>query len=576
MKRAIFIGVFFVLFSRVCDGQWYCLTKVQDHIGVVTFLNQIGLPKVGFVGTGWSSRDSRADVWKTTDGGLTWEKCYINAKTSHFNYGITNFAFIDSQIGFFSSGFTTSNLNTGIYKTTDGGKNWGQIFQSPFGVCTNISYIPSTNILLVSRWYDQSLISSDMGLNFTKIPFSNTFTGAAFLDPMNGMVCVGIDPQNPSPPGINLTSDGGYTWRELPLSFESWQPLSLPSQNSYITISEISGDVYRSDDAGNTWRILSNVPYNKGHIVGNETILFTQSQGILASRDGGYSWVTLCGPAIEFADTRMYYNNGLLYAHDVEISLSDDIGRLWVNTTGNGSGERLLLSHSSGNREFDLLVGDTWSVDLALPDTFSTIQWLKLDSLSFTLRFECDVLSLKDAIAASGWRLVSATENLGRVFVKLVRESGSDRGVPVATVNFQANIARETESDVYIDSVFYNEGEFTNCEVLASEKLHITINDECGDSTLREFINSKPILEIASIHPNPTNGDVTIDFRTLVDGDVSLEVYDNNVRGLIREVIPSKAGITSKTLDLSQFFGGAFFVQLTLGKDVVTGKFVKQ
>ena len=172
--------------------------------------------------------------------------------------------------------------------------------------------------------------------------------------------------------------------------------------------------------------------------------------------------------------------------------------------------------------------------------------------------------------------VVTAQESLGRVLVKLVRDSGSDRGVPVATINFQANIAREKESDVYIDSVFYNVGEFTNCEVLASEKLHITINDECGDSTLREFINSKPILEIASIHPNPTNGDITIDFRTLVDGDVSLEVYDNNVRGLIREVIPAKAGITSKTLDLSQFFGGAFFVQLTLGKDVVTGKFVKQ
>lgn len=571
MKRAIFIGVFCVLFSQVCHGQWLYLKTFNKPIGTIEFLNSEYPPKLGFVGTSYAS-GPYSEVWKTTDGGLNWEQSGVNKPINE----ITSFAIKDKNTAWMSCGFLGSN-NGGCYKTTDGGLSWNHLTNT-FGKCVSVHYI--NNRLYLVRWNAPSIVSDDEGLNWFPIPnLTDDNYGLAFSNSLQGIIAGGG--MDPNLDEMYTTSDGGITWQGNGFTTEAWQPLGIQGTSIFFIASEVDDNIYRSDDGGRTWIMLSN-QLNTGHIAGNLDglylqVLDSQYPRMVKSTDGGVTWKSICGPGDKYPDTRFYVNNNHIYAGDsYRPNQLQEFGRLWVNTTGNGSGERLLLSHTSGNRDFVLTAGDTWKTDIVLPDTFSTIQWLKLDSLVFTIKYEADVLSLKSAEAASGWKLVSATESLGKVSVKLLRESSNDRGVPVASLIFQANVAREVESDVYIDSVFYNAGEFTNCEVLASEKLHVTISDECGDSTIRKFINSKPILEIVSIHPNPTNGDITIDFRTLVDGDVSLEVFDNNVRGLIREVIPVKAGVTSKTLDLSQFFGGAFFVQLTLGKDVATGKFVKQ
>jgi photosystem II stability/assembly factor-like uncharacterized protein len=554
------LSVILLMESTPSFGQWYKLQTFSDHLGTINFIDSEYPPKYGFVATGHNS-DSPIEIWKTQDGGIVWQQ--LNTPPTS---GITSFAFKDRNVLWFSSGLAYGGPTDGCYKTTDGGGSWS-LHPNTIGECVSIHYIQ--NKLYLVRWYDECLASDDEGLSW--YPFISSpalgLTGLTFSNQLQGVIAgAGIGNVIRS---MEITTDGGLTWQPNGFEVEAWQTLGIQGTSIFFAASEKNNNIYRSDDGGLTWRFLS-YQQNTGHIAGSLDNLYLQvndisNSQIVRSTDQGITWRSICGPQFQYADTRFYVNGNYVYASD----------RLRSNSL-NGSGERLLLSHTSGNRDFVLTAGDNWKTDVALPDTFSTIQWLKLDSLAFTVKYEADVLSLKSTEAASGWELVSATESLGKVSVKLLRESSNDRGVPVASLTFQANIAREKESDVFIDSVYYNAGEFTNCEILASEKLHVTINDECGDSTLRAFLNSKPILEIVSIYPNPTNGDITIDFRSLVDGDVSLEVYDNNVRGLIRKTISAKAGITSVPIDLSQFFGGAFFVQLTLGKDVVTGKFVKQ
>lgn len=583
----IALGAVFIItvfFSIPLEAQWYKLKEFDIPVSVITFFEQNGNPTIGFVGVGYSADlgdDPNSFVWKTTDGGISWEKSIFTRKPWG---GITNFCFKDNLVGWLSLGHGGIFVNeASCYKTIDGGITWFPTALSTsvnnyFNGSSSVYYNKSNNFLFLSSWNSDIMVSSDLGTIWTNVIIGPNTNGFAFINDNQGILSR-VSQLGTGYFNFYITNDGGLTWSKSDFLEECWQPLAIQGTSIFYCIGDLSHNVYRSDDAGFTWTIISNVPGAGGHITGDLDKLYLNGEGIFVSEDQGVTWKSICGPKPQFTDTRFYARDNYVYAADsyrLQTGLYPEFGRLWVNTTSNGSGERLLLSHSSGNRDFDLLAGNTWSVNLALPDTFSTIQWLKLDSLSFTLRFEGDVLSFKDAIASSGWRVVNAQESPGRVFVKLVRESGSDRGVPVATVNFQANIAREKESDVYIDSVFYNAGEFTNCEVLASEKLHITINDECGDSTLREFINSKPILEIVSITPNPTRGDVTVDFNTLVGGDVNFELYDNTARRLKQEKVPVTAGITSKAIDLSQFSSGTYFVQLTLGKDVVTGKFVKQ
>jgi hypothetical protein len=576
----IYILLVLVLFASNSDAQWYKLQTFDMPISCVAFLDEIGSPLVGFAGLNPQepSDDLTKMVRKTTDGGISWLNCHLTGMPSG---AITNFCFMNDNVGWLSLGHTVTGSTTiSSYMTTDGGSNWiPMTIGSVVNGSTSVYYNSNTNLLFLSSWSSPLMVSSDLGFTWNQIPHVNITNGFAFSNQNEGVL------SRVSNAGITFydlyrTTDGGLTWNTVPFKEEAWQPLAIPNSSIYFLLSELSGNLYRSDDGGIAWNLISTVPTASGQITGSLSMLFIQTSelGILQSTDQGRSWKSICGPHF-FPDTRFDVIGRTTYAFDKYFEptgLSRFFGRLWVNTTGNGSGERLLLSHTSGNRDFVLRAGDNCKADIALPDTFSTIQWLKLDSLVFTVKYEADVLSLKSAEAAQGWKLISATESLGKVSVKLLRESSNDRGVPVASLTFQASIAREKETDVYIDSVFYNAGEFTNCEVLASEKLHVTISDECGDSTLRAFLNSKPILEIVSIYPNPTNGDITIDFRTLVDGDVSLEVYDNNVRGLIRKTISAKAGVTSVPIDLSQFFGGTFFVQLSIGKDVVTGRFVKQ
>lgn len=570
-------GVILFSFFSSAQSQWYRLASFQDHIGVIYFLDLPGPPRIGFVGTGYSSRDAHADVWKTLDGGLTWTLSKL--PPDKFNHGITNFAFIDTNEGFFSSGFTSASPKAGCFRTTDGGDSWNMILQGSGDAFTSIHYNRYSNVLLISRWKYNSLISLDQGNSFTEIPNSYSNNGMAFSNDLEGIATVvTFDLQNPFPFSLKKTVDGGVTWREVPYKFEAWQPFSVPYSSSYIAVSEYppsNGNVFRSDDAGESWRQISSVPFNRGHIVGDEKHLYTQSfkYGIMRSTDGGYSWQSICGPYNEYEDTRMYYKSNYLYAHDVTIDVKDDTGRLWVNTTGSGSGERLLLKHLSNASEVSLAAGDRLAVDLALPDTFSTLQWLKLDSITFTIRFQRDLFSVERVDAAAGWRVANFTEEYDRVRVKLLRESGADRGVPVGSVNFIANIADSVESDIYIDSVWYNDGEFTNCEIIPSEKLHVTITNNCGDSLLRDLIRQQH-FELVSIRPNPAKDKITVDVRMPVAGAINVSVVDPFGVTLSMPQQTLGQGLQSFVLDLTYYGSGAYILNLTFFDDRATGNFV--
>lgn len=587
MKRAIFIAVFFVLFSQVSFGQWYKLQTFDKGISAITFFETNDQPQIGFIGNG-DYADTKDDpdtrVWKTTDGGISW---IPSSFTRSLMGGITNFCFKDSLVGWFSLGhYGVVISEASCYKTIDGGQSW---FPTAFSTSPNYYFNGSSsvyfnkvnNLLFLSSWWKWLMVSNDFGTTWsiaTNGINPNYTNGFAFANDNEGILSR-VSTIAGDFFELYKTNDGGVTWSKINFLEECWQPLAIEGTSIYYLKGDLSDNVYRSDDAGITWKLLSNVPNSGGHITGNLEKLYLHGDGVFVSTDQGVSWRNICGPKSQSPDTRFYATYGYIYAADTyrqQTALYPEFGRLWVNTTGNGSGERLLLSHSSGNRDFVLTAGNIWKTDITLPDTFSTIQWLKLDSLVFTVKYEADVLSLRSAEAAPGWKLISATESFGKASVKLLRESSNDRGVPVASLTFQANIAREKESDVYIDSVFYNAGEFTSCEVLASEKLHITINDECGDSTIREFINSKPILEIVSIHPNPTSGDVTVDFSSLLKADVHLQVLNDIGYVDIEETIAASIGVNHHTIAIPSFWNGTFFIRLQMGKDVVTGKFVKQ
>jgi photosystem II stability/assembly factor-like uncharacterized protein len=224
-------------------------------------------------------------VWKTTDGGQTWN----NISDGYFNTGtIGAIAVAPSHadiiyVGTGESpvrGVTTSH-GDGVYKSSDGGKTWSHLGLADTRQIAKIKVHPrDPDIVYVAAqgnpWGPGEARgvyrSTDGGANWKRILFVNETTGASFLDidaTEPGTLYAGMWDHQRLPwdvrsggPGSGLwkTTDGGDNWVELSdglpeLMGNTGVTVSPADPNRvYAMIEAAEGGVYRSDDAGAHWR----------------------------------------------------------------------------------------------------------------------------------------------------------------------------------------------------------------------------------------------------------------------------------------------------------------------------------
>lgn len=208
---------------------------------------------------GYGFGDSRgAVIYKTTDGGLNWGRNVISQINGDFGF---NIQFINQNIGWFS--FANLNSGTGnLYKTTDGGTNWNPIssgsFILPYFLTSNDGYAINVGPNIPPPYV--FLRTSDGGVNWTT-QYVDTSNGALnalhFTDVNNGWV-VG------SKGKIFKTSDGGTNWHRITHPSMSTNPNSktlhfISSNIGWIGTDDGIGSrkVIHTTDAGNSWSIQS-------------------------------------------------------------------------------------------------------------------------------------------------------------------------------------------------------------------------------------------------------------------------------------------------------------------------------
>jgi photosystem II stability/assembly factor-like uncharacterized protein len=290
-------------------------------------------------------------VWKTTDSGRTWNPIFDGEDTQ--SIGAIAVAPSDSRIVYVASGEGLHrpdlSVGDGIYRSADAGKTWVHVDVKDGGLREG-EQIPA---LVVDPTNPDRLFaavlghpygpnsgrgifrSEDGGKSWDKVLYKDDRTGGSnvVLDPKDPNTVYASLWQETLAPwedangiagtggGLFKSTDGGATWKQLTnglpadlvqinIAIAVSDPQRLYATTSTTVQSDYATDkglgVYRSDDAGASWRRITDDPRPAMKIGGgdlpviavdpkNADVVYSTSIVTVRSTDGGKTWISLRG-----------------------------------------------------------------------------------------------------------------------------------------------------------------------------------------------------------------------------------------------------------------------------------------
>jgi photosystem II stability/assembly factor-like uncharacterized protein len=331
-----------------------------------------GQPNVFYIGV------NNGGVWKTTDYGRIWAPIFDAESTG--SIGALAVALSDPNVIYVGSGEGLQrpdlSVGDGIYRSGDGGRTWrhlglrdGQqipaLLVDPrdpnrvFAAVLGHPYGPNDERGIFR--------SSDGGENWEKVLYKDENTGGMDLafDPANPQTVFAVLWSARQAPweagwvlsvnnGLYKSSDGGTTWRQitagLPTAQEGLGRIGLGTSASepgrmyaIVGASQDKGGLYRSDDGGETWRLVNrdarlwgrDGDFNEVKVdPKNPDVVYVANIVTWKSTDGGQTFVGWRGAPG-----------------------GDDYHRLWINPDN----PQIILNASDQGAIITVNGGATWS-----------------------------------------------------------------------------------------------------------------------------------------------------------------------------------------------------------------------
>ncbi len=291
-----------------------------------TIVGVPGQPNVFYIGV------VNGGVWKTDDFGRTWRPIFDSEPTG--SIGTIAIAGSDPNIIYVGSGEGLHrpdlSVGNGIYKSTDGGKNWTHLGLRDGQQIPQIAIDPrNADHILVAVAGHPYGPNEERGI-FRSTDGGKTFTKTLYKDENVGGADVKMDPSNPDTVyaalwesregpwenaawngtggGIYKSTDGGQTWNQLKGGLpegiiQSWIAIAPSNPKRLMATVATQGKVqiYRSDDAGANWAVITTDPRPAGRIGGgdlsvprfdpkNPDVVIVTSTVTWRSVDGGKTW----------------------------------------------------------------------------------------------------------------------------------------------------------------------------------------------------------------------------------------------------------------------------------------------
>jgi photosystem II stability/assembly factor-like uncharacterized protein len=238
-------------------------------------------------------------VWKTSDGGLTWKPVFDKEKAHAI--GAVAISMSDPRVVYVGTGESSIRSNVsignGVYKSTDGGETWTLIGLENAGRVSRIIIHPTNpDIAWVGALGHAYSPQKERGLHKTT-DGGKTWKQVLFVDENTGVSDIAIDPTNPRilfagmwqlslktwnrtsggvGGGLYSSKDGGDTWTRLkgaglpeaPVGKIALSMTPAAPDRVYALIETgdgvekigdkgESGELWRSDDKGTSWRMIN-------------------------------------------------------------------------------------------------------------------------------------------------------------------------------------------------------------------------------------------------------------------------------------------------------------------------------
>jgi photosystem II stability/assembly factor-like uncharacterized protein len=289
MRNSVSIGD--GIYKSTDDGENWTNVGLKDSEHIAKILVD---PKDGnnvlacATGHLWNDSDS-GGVFKTTDGGKTWNKVLAGANGSS---GCALLAMsrqepktiYASMWDFRRQGWTfrSGGPGSGLFKSTDGGDHWSEINDSnakglppkPWGRVA-IAVAPSKPQVVYANIEAEKgrglYRSDDAGSSWTKLDASNFMVWRPFY--FGNLIVDPTDENKIFKPDLILlySTDGGKSFNVVSGSDHGdFHDVWIDPKNPSIVIAGDDGGLWRSDDGGNRWRHQINLPVSQFYHVSTD------------------------------------------------------------------------------------------------------------------------------------------------------------------------------------------------------------------------------------------------------------------------------------------------------------------